>query len=130
MLKEGLVGSVTAKNLWRILSRDQPCEVQIQGLELVLGPRLRGERDSGGEKSDNVSKGLPVGGDKNDGDVPLAGVEGGEAAYMDIEVGVRAVAQIVEKIILGLCVKVTNLTIKYEHQQETELTSVSRAHKP
>lgn len=58
-------------------------------------------------------------------------MEGGEAAaYMDIEVGVRAVAQIVEKILLGLCVKVTNLTINYEHQQGTELTSVSPAHKP
>lgn len=136
VLKEGLVGNVTAKNLWSIFSRDQPCEVQIHGLELVLGPRLRPVRtdvDKEGRTSAGAASGV-----KSDGDV-VGGMESGEAAYMDIEVGVRAIAQIVEKVLLGLCVKVTNLTIKYEHQQQQEilstpepekLTSVSFAHKP
>ncbi|KAG0629237.1 hypothetical protein M758_1G087800 [Ceratodon purpureus] len=119
VLKEGLVGSVTAKNLWNILSRDQPCEVQIHGLELVLGPRLRPVRtdvDKEGRASGAVSEG-------NDGD-GFGGIGGGEAAYMDIESGVRAIAQIVEKVLLGLCVKVTNLTIKYEHQQQQQEVSM------
>lgn len=135
VLKEGLVGSVTAKNLWSILSRDQPCEVQIHGLELVLGPRLRPVRtdvDKEGRASGAASE-------DNDGD-GFGGMGGGEAAYMDIESGVRAIAQIVEKVLLGLCVKVTNLTIKYEHQQQQQeismpqepqkLASVSFARKP
>lgn len=137
VLKEGLVGSVTAKNLWSIFSRDQPCEVQIQGLELVLGPRLRPVRTD--VDKEGKASGAASGVKNSDGDV-LGGMEGGEAAYMDIEVGVRAIAQIVEKVLLGLCVKVTNLTIKYEHQQPQQeilsaqvpqkSTSVSFVHKP
>lgn len=135
VLKDGLIGSVIAKNLWSIFSRDQPCEVQIHGLELVLGPRLRPVKTEV-DKEGKTSGAAPA--VKTDGDV-LGGMEAGEAAYMDIEVGVRAIAQIVEKVFLGLCVKVTNLTIKYEHHQQQEIplaqepqksTSVSFAHKP
>jgi hypothetical protein len=134
VLKEGLIGSVTAKNLWSIFSRDQPCEVQIHGLELILGPRLRPVRTDADK--DSRTSGAASEGNDEDG---LGGIGGGEAAYMDIESGVRAIAQIVEKVLLGLCVKVTNLTIKFEHQQQQEnlmaqepqkLTSVSFALKP
>lgn len=115
VLKEGLISIVTAKNLWSIFSRDQPCEVQIHGLELVLGPRLRSGK-ANVEKEGKVSVAASEG-DDGDG---LEGSGEGETTYMDIEVGVRAIAQIVEKVLLGLCVKVTNLTIKYEHQQQDD----------
>ena len=134
VLKEGLVGSVAAKNLWSIFSRDQPCEVQIHGLELVLGPRLRPVK-ADVDKEGRTSRANSEGNDAED----LGAMGGSEAAYMDIEVGVRAIAQIVEKVLLGLCVKVTDVTIKYEHQQQQENSSlqepqklalVSFAHKP
>lgn len=132
VLKEGLISIVTAKNLWSIFSRDQPCEVQIHGLELVLGPRLRSGK-ANVEKEGKVSVAASEG-DDGDG---LEGSGEGETTYMDIEVGVRAIAQIVEKVLLGLCVKVTNLTIKYEHQQQDDGAQephnpvlVSFTHKP
>lgn len=115
VLKDGLISIVTAKNLWSIFSRDQPCEVQIHGLELLLGPRLRSVRTNV-DKEGKVSSAASEGGD-GDG---LEGSGEGETTYMDIEVGVRAIAQIVEKVLLGLCVKVTNLTVKYEHQQQAD----------
>lgn len=119
VVKEGLVGSVIATNLWSVFSRDQPCEVQIHGLELVLVPRCRPGKKSDNGEDDNsrVSAGGTGNSSTTEGsEADVGGALGGgaDAAYMDIEVGVRAIAQIVEKVLLGLCVKVSNLTITLE----------------
>lgn len=114
------MGSATAKNLWSIYLNDQPCEVEVHDLELVFVPRIRPQRTS----TDEDFRGPIMGHVASEGNEADGGAAGGtDAAYLDIEVGVRAIAQIVEKVLLGLCVKVTNLVIVFEEQSQQETTS-------
>lgn len=117
LLKQGSIGSVSAKISWRVLSEDQPCEIEIQDLELVVVPRDKGHVVHKENKDVEAAADVFL--------VPLAGnedtsssIKGTDvaASYSSIQDGVRLVARMVEKVLLGMYVKVTNLVIHLEAQ--------------
>ncbi|KAL2619934.1 hypothetical protein R1flu_000139 [Riccia fluitans] len=117
-IKTGVVGSIKAKIPWRVLT-DESCVIELEDLKLVVVPRP----SSGDSKKDtsaapSTEKVRFV--DSQDylaaeSDGYAQGVGGG-GAYMGVDDGVRVIAQMVERILLNLRIKVANLIIVFEEQ--------------
>jgi autophagy-related protein 2 len=118
LLKQGSIGSVSAKISWRVLSEDQPCEIEIQDLELVVVPRDKGHVVHKENKDVEAAAAdvflVPLAGNED----TSSSIKGTDvaASYSSIQDGVRLVARMVEKVLLSMYVKVTNLVIHLEAQ--------------
>ncbi|BBN15299.1 autophagy-related protein 2 [Marchantia polymorpha subsp. ruderalis] len=117
-IKEGIVGSVKARIPLRVLT-DESCMIELEDLKLVVIPRPSSQNGaddslaaSGIEAVRFVDSQDYLGGD-GDGYCQSAG---GGGAYLGVDDGVRMIAQMVERILLNLRVKVTNLVIVFEEQ--------------
>ncbi|CAM6061747.1 unnamed protein product [Sphagnum tenellum] len=123
VIKEGLVGSITAKIPWKVLAAEA-CEIEVNDLELVVFPRVAAYHATcgGGETWGKtcINKELQPQDphhhfslSKGEGDLCGTGGGGCGGAYVGVDDGVRMIAKMVERVLSGLRVKVTNLTIRW-----------------
>jgi autophagy-related protein 2 len=126
VIKEGLVGSITAKIPWKVLAAEA-CEIEVNDLELIVFPRVAAYHATcgGGETWGKtcINKELQPQDphhhfslSKGEGDLCGTGGGGCGGAYVGVDDGVRMIAKMVERVLLGLRVKVTNLTIVFQLQ--------------
>lgn len=124
VIKEGLVGSITAKIPWKVLAAEA-CEIEVNDLELVVFPRVAAYHATcgGGETWGKtcINKELRPQDphhrfslSKGEGDLCGTGGGGCGGAYVGVDDGVRMIAKMVERVLLGLRVKVMNLTIVFQ----------------
>jgi autophagy-related protein 2 len=119
-IKEGWIGSVRAKIPWKVLTTES-CEIEVDELKLVIGPRPQFEENDSSIPAPAVGDDLRFAeGSQHPLDVDTSGLgatAGG--AYMGVDDGVRMIAKMVERVLLGLRVKVSKLIIVFEEQVES-----------
>ncbi|XP_023532824.1 autophagy-related protein 2 isoform X1 [Cucurbita pepo subsp. pepo] len=104
--KEGSIGSLLIRMPWT----SRGCEVEINGLELVLSPCLSNDRmdccgtSSGGHKNHNESR-------KSEHYVAKSAVK---STYGDIHEGVKTVAKMVKGLLASFHVKIINLIVAFD----------------
>ncbi|CAM6122683.1 unnamed protein product [Calypogeia fissa] len=121
-IKEGSIGSVRAKIPWKVLTTES-CEIEVDELKLVIVPRPQCEENGSNNPAPSEIDDLrfvdgpqyPLG----DADASGLGPVGG-GAYMGVDDGVRMIAKMVERVLLGLRVKVSNMIIVFEEQPGKE----------
>lgn len=120
IIKEGLIGSISIRIPWKALAAEK-CEINVEDFELVLVPRTEFKTSSSYEEcstSEVCSSASPS--RLNSEQVEGCGIHAnGGSTYLGVQDGVKMIAKMVERLLLGLHVKIKNLIIAFEQATET-----------
>lgn len=125
IIKEGFIGSISIKIPWKALAAEK-CEINVEELELVLVPRTEAKTSSNSEEcstsevySSTTSSRL------NSEQVEGCGVPAnGGYTYLGVQDGVKMIAKMVERLLLGLHIKIRSVIIVFEQATDTCSTNL------
>lgn len=120
IIKEGFITSISIKIPWKALAAEK-CEINVEDFELVLVPRTEFKTSSSSEEC-STSEVYPSASPSQRDSEQVEGcgihVNGG-STYLGVQDGVKMIAKMVERLLLGLHVKIKNLIVAFEQATET-----------